>query len=227
MFKTMQIKKADKMLEKSAAFNPRFDQEVFVEGFDDMRIFLQPGCKNVPAPSGVECTLCTVTISSSSPIIKALDLIPNKTNKVILVGKSFLKLGHAQKMVLLRAEAYRQNQKITNILVRAAGLSSTSLDREIATRQALSSEFKPKLVEKTLGHRDRLVVKSTTTVAKSIYLQSDKADHYKKPNHGFMKNGKKSYYSIISADAPLTAAPAATEEKVPEATGEEPTVQPA
>lgn len=222
MFKNLKCNAADKAIAKSANFKIDFSKEVFVEDFDTLRIFLQPE-KFVPAPSGAECMICTVTISSNNPVLELLGGGKNN-QRVILVGKAFMKLPHVKKLVLLQAEAYRTNQKITNNLRRPAGISSSTLDREIATRQALATEFKPRVVEKTLGHRDQVVVHSTTKVNKGIYAES-KETHYKAPKHPIFHNGKKSRYTVTTG----VVTGVTTEDIIPDTpeTGSEPITEPA
>lgn len=181
------MERACKMQERSAQFNPRFDRELFVEDFYDMRVFLQES-RYVPVPGGAECMICTVTIARQSPIVQALKL-DEMNRKVILVGTAFMKLSHVKKLILLRAERLRQVQSLTQDLARPEGIISTTLDREVACRQALAWEFKPKLIERTLRGRDGVVVKSATKVSNGIYANSD--DHYKVPKHPFGQGGKK------------------------------------
>ena len=180
MFKNRTFKKADKAIVRSADFKIDFSKEIFIKDFNDMRIFLQP-VNYVPAPSGAECVLCTITISEANPVLK---LLGENNRRVIIVGREFMNLPHMKKMILLTAETYRQNQKIITGLSRPEGISSTGLDREIAIRQALATQFKPKLIQKTLSHRDAVVINSTAVIAKSIYLES-KDIHYKPSKHPF------------------------------------------
>lgn len=184
--KETQMERACKMQERSAQFNPRFDRELFVEDFYDMRVFLQES-RYVPVPGGAECMICTVTIARQSPIVQALKL-DEMNRKVILVGTTFMKLPHVKKLILLRAERLRQVQSLTQDLARPEGIVSTTLDREVACRQALAWEFKPKLIERTLRGRDGVVVKSATKVSQGIYANSD--DHYKVSKHPFGQGGK-------------------------------------
>lgn len=174
------------MQERSAQFNPRFDKELFVEDFYDMRVFLQES-RYVPVPGGAECMICTVTIARKSPIVQALAL-DEMNRKVILVGTAFMKLPHVKKLILLWAERLRQVQSLTQDLARPEGIVSTTLDREVACRQALAWEFKPKLIERTLRGRDGVVVRSATKVSQGIYANSD--DHYKVPKHSFGQGGR-------------------------------------
>lgn len=174
------------MQERSAQYKPSFDKEVFAEGFNEMRVFLQP-TRYVPVPGGAECMLCTVTIARGSALFEALGLEP-ENRKVILVGKAFMTLSHVKKLILLRAERLRQVQSLTKDLARPEGIASTTLDREIACRQALAWEFKPKLIERTLRSRDGVVGRSATKVSQGIYANSD--DHYKPEKHPFGQGGR-------------------------------------
>ena len=127
-------------------------------------------------------------------------MLGENNQRVILVGR-FIN-SHMKKMILLTAETYRQNQKIITGLSRPEGISSTSLDREIAIRQVLATQFKPKLIQKTLGHRDAVVINSTTTIAKGIYLES-KDTHYKPSKHTFGQGGGESCYVMEQPTFPF------------------------
>lgn len=177
MFKQAKIERTCALQERSRAFKVSFAKEVQVEDFEGMMIFLQES-KYVPVPGGAECILCTVTLARDNPALRELGI---EGRKVILVGEAFLRLSHVKKLLLLRAEQLRQEQKLTEDLGRPDGVASTSLDREIASRERLAWEFKPKLIEQTLRCRDGVVVKSATKVAKGIYANSD--DHYKPAKH--------------------------------------------
>lgn len=163
-----------------------------MEDFVGMRVFLQES-KYVPVPGGAECMLCTVTLAKGSPALQALGA---ENRRVILVGEAFLRLPHVKKLLLLRAEQLRQEQKLTADLGRPEGVASTSLDREIASRERLAWEFKPKLIERTLKSRDGVVVKSATKVAQGIYANSD--DHYKPAKHPLGKGGKEHRFCIVT-----------------------------
>ena len=165
-----------------------------MEDFVGMRVFLQES-KYVPVPGGAECMLCTVTLGKDSPALQALGA---KNRRVILVGEAFLRLPHVKKLLLLRAEQLRQEQHLTEDMGRPEGVASTSLDREIASRERLAWEFKPKLIERTLKSRDGVEVKSATRVAQGIYANSD--DHYKPARHPFGKGGKEYRFCVVTEE---------------------------
>lgn len=194
MFKEARIERACALQERSGTFKISFAKEVLVEAFRGMRIFLQEG-KYVPVPGGAECMLCTVTLAKDSPACKVLG---EKDRKVILVGEAFLQLPHVKKLLLLRAEQLRQEQKLTENIGRLEGVAKTSLDREIASRERLAWEFKPKLIERTLRSRDGVVAKSVTRVAQGIYANSD--DHYAPAKHPFGKGGKAQQCCVVTED---------------------------
>lgn len=183
--KKARIERTCNMQEHSNQFKISFAKELFVEDFYEMRVFLQE-TRYVPIPGGAECMLCTITIARNSPILQELG---EDSRKVILVGKAFMGLPHVKKLILLRAERLRQVQSLTSDLARPEGVVSTTLDREMACRQALAWEFKPKLIERTLRGRDGVVVRSATRVAQGIYANSD--DHYKPKEHPFGQGGRK------------------------------------
>lgn len=190
MFKKMETKKAEKKIATMKDFNIDFSHLVEVEDFDEMNIFLQKGYKTLPAYGGAEALLYTVTI----PKQKSNEAFIDKYGqKVILVGEKFIKLSHVDKMILLNAEHLRTVSSLSikdgagNM--RINGTASSSLDRDIAIRMALATSFKPKQVQKVIGTRDEVIAKSVTTVSKGIFNTS--ADHYKKTNHGFLKNSDK------------------------------------
>lgn len=173
------------MQERSTQFKISFAKELFVEDFEGMRVFLQES-KHVPVPNGTECTLCTITIARNNPVLKELGV---DNRRVILVGTAFMKLPHTKKLILLRAEQLRQDQELTKNMPRPDGVASTTLDREIAARQALAWEFRSKLIERTLRGRDGVVVKSATKVSQGIYANSD--DHYKPARHPIGQGGRR------------------------------------
>lgn len=175
--KEVRMEKTCAMQERAAQFKVSFTKELFVEDFGEMRVFLQES-KYVPVPGGAECMLCTITIARNNPVLKELG---EENRKVILVGTAFMKLPHVKKLILLRAERLRQIQSLTQDLARPEGVASTTLDREVACRQALAWEFKPRLIQRTLRSRDGVVVKSATKVSQGIYANSD--DHYKPAKH--------------------------------------------
>lgn len=182
--KKARIERTCNMQERSNQFKISFAKELFVEDFYEMRVFLQE-TRYVPIPGGAECMLCTITIARNSPILQELG---EDSRKVILVGKAFMGLPHVKKLILLRAERLRQVQSLTSDLARPEGVVSTTLDREVACRQALAWEFKPRLIERTLHGRDRVMVKSATKVSQGIYANSD--DHYKPAKHPVGQRGK-------------------------------------
>lgn len=178
------------MQERSSQFKISFAKEVFVEDFEEMRVFLQE-TRYVPTPGGAECMLCTITIARNSPVAQKLW---ENDRKVILVGKAFMSLPHVKKLILLRAESLRQVQALTQDLARPEGVASTTLDREVACRQALAWEFKPRLIQRTLRGRDGVMVRSATRMSQGIYVNSD--DHYKPRRHPFGQGGRKSRYYV-------------------------------
>lgn len=189
--KEEKIERTCAMQERSAQFKISFDKWLFVEDFEGMQVFLQES-KYVPTPGGAECMLCTITIKRDHPIRQKF---PQLGRKMILVGTAFMELSHVKKLILLRAEQLRQDQNLTADFGRPEGIVSTSLDREIAARQRLAWEFNPKLIERTLRGRDRVVVRSTTKVSQGIYANSD--DHYKPWQYSFGQNGKKNRCFVI------------------------------
>lgn len=188
--KKTRMERTCNMQERSAQFKISFDKEVFVEDFGEMRVFLQES-RYVPTPGGAECMLCTITIARNSPILQELGA---DNRKVILVGKAFMGLPHVKKLIMLRAERLRQVQSLTADLARPEGVVSTTLDREVACRQALAWEFKPRLIQRTLRGRDGVVVRSATKVSQGIYANSD--DHYKAPWHPIGQGGRKNRYYV-------------------------------
>ncbi len=194
MFKQARIERTCALQERSGAFKVSFAKELRVEDFGGMMIFLQES-KYVPVPGGAECMLCTVTLGKDSPALQALG---EENRRVILVGEAFLRLPHVKKLLLLRAEQLRQEQHLTEDMGRPEGVASTSLDREIASRERLAWEFKPKLIERTLKSRDGVVVKSATRVAKGIYANSD--DHYKPARHPLGKGGKEHRFCVVTEE---------------------------
>lgn len=173
-FKEAKINRSCELQQRSAEFVIHFRSRLEVRDFDEMPVFLQEGVNRLPGPGGVEAMLYTVTLPKSHPVATDLGV-----NKVIIVGEAFMRQSHTRKLILLKAEALRQRKDLTENLARPDGIKSSTLDREVAAREALAWEFSPSLIQRTLGHRDQIVAKSVTKVNQGIYAGSD--DHYKKP----------------------------------------------
>lgn len=203
MFKKMQNKKADKMVNAARDFKVDFTKEVKVESFNEMHIFLQDTAE-LPAYGGAKAMLYTITVPGTHT-----DFVEKYGRKVILVGKKFMKLPHEQKLILLSAEYLRT---VKNLAARTESngmenenISSTTLDRDLAVRLALACEFKPKKIQRAIGTRDGIVAKSINAVSQGVYNTSE--DHYKKPKHGFMKNGDKHRVSVVDGGVETHRAP--------------------
>lgn len=196
MFKKMENKKADKLVNAARSFKVSFEKEVRVESFNEMDIFLQD-IPELPAYGGAKAMIYTITLPNSTD----RTFIEKHGRKVILVGQKFMKLPHEQKLILLSAEYLRT---VKNLAARTESngmendsIASSTLDRDLAVRLALACEFKPKKIQKAIGTRDGVVRKSINVVSKGVYNTSE--DHYKKPKHGFMKNGDKHRISVVNA----------------------------
>lgn len=204
--KEAQMERVYQMQERSHSFQVSFNKELFVEDFTAMRVFLQES-KYVPVPGGAECMICSVAIARDHPLRTKLHITDWK---VVLVGTAFMKLSHVKKLILLREEELRQDREVTKDLGHPEGVVHTSLDWEIARRQALAWEFDPRLVDRTFQRRDRVYRRSLVQATQGIYANSD--DHYKPAKHPIGQGGK-GYRCYPAGEGPTSWERPLTEEE--------------